>query len=50
MMMTQRGSLGEGLGGDTAKTVAELTDGMGGRAPVFFNVFGFDVGLITPPR
>jgi branched-chain amino acid transport system substrate-binding protein len=47
MMMTQRGSLGEGLGGDSAKYYAELKEGMGGRAPVFFNVFGFDVGLIT---
>ncbi len=47
MMMTQRGSLGDGLGGESAKYFGELKDGMGGRTPVFFNVFGFDVGLIT---
>ena len=47
MMMTQRGSLGEGLGGEAATYHAELKEGLGGRAPVFFNVFGFDVGLIT---
>jgi branched-chain amino acid transport system substrate-binding protein len=47
MMMTQRGSLGDGLGGESAKYYAELKEGMGGRSPVFFNVFGFDVGLIT---
>lgn len=46
MMMTQRGSLSAGLGGQSAKYYAELKDGLG-RAPVFFNVFGFDVGLIT---
>jgi branched-chain amino acid transport system substrate-binding protein len=46
-MMTQRGSLGDGLGGESAKYFGELKDGMGGRTPVFFNVFGFDVGLIT---
>ncbi len=32
--------------GDSAKYYAELKDGLG-RTPVFFNVFGFDVGLIT---
>ena len=47
MMMTQRGSLGDGLGGEAAKYHAELKEGLGGRTPVFFNVFGFDVGLIT---
>jgi len=47
MMMTQRGSLGEGLGGESAKYYAELKEGMGGQTPVFFNVFGFDVGLTT---
>jgi branched-chain amino acid transport system substrate-binding protein len=47
MMMTQRGSLGEGLGGEAATYHAELKEGLGGRTPVFFNVFGFDVGLIT---
>ncbi len=26
---------------------AELKEGMGGRTPVFFNTFGWDVGLIT---
>ena len=46
MMMTQRGSLGAGLGGESAKYYTELKDGLG-RTPVFFNVFGFDVGLIT---
>jgi branched-chain amino acid transport system substrate-binding protein len=45
MMMTQRGSLGT-LGGESAKYYGELKDGLG-RMPVFFNVFGFDVGLIT---
>lgn len=46
MMMTQRGSLSTGLGGDSAKYYAELKNDLG-RTPVFFNVFGFDVGLIT---
>jgi branched-chain amino acid transport system substrate-binding protein len=47
MMMTQRGSMGSSLGGEAAKYYAELKDGLGGRTPVFFNVFGYDVGLIT---
>jgi branched-chain amino acid transport system substrate-binding protein len=47
MMMTQRGSLGTSLGGESANYYAELKSGMGDRTPVFFNVFGFDVGLIT---
>jgi branched-chain amino acid transport system substrate-binding protein len=47
MMMTQRGSLGTSLRGDSANYYAELKSGMGDRTPVFFNVFGFDVGLIT---
>jgi branched-chain amino acid transport system substrate-binding protein len=47
MAMTQRGALGEAAGGDTAKIVAELRQGLGGRTPVFFNCFGWDVGEIT---
>jgi branched-chain amino acid transport system substrate-binding protein len=47
MAMTQRGALGEQAGGDTAKLVAELRQALGGRAPVFFNCFGWDVGEIT---
>jgi branched-chain amino acid transport system substrate-binding protein len=47
MAMTQRGSLGESAGGDTAKLVAELRQGLGGRTPVYFNCFGWDVGVIT---
>ena len=31
----------------SAQYYAELKEGLGGRTPVFFNVFGFDVGLIT---
>ena len=47
MAMTQRGALGEAAGGETAKFVAELRQGLGGRTPVFFNCFGWDVGVIT---
>ena len=46
MMMTQRGSLGTGLGRRVGKILRELNERLG-RTPVFFNVFGFDVGLIT---
>jgi branched-chain amino acid transport system substrate-binding protein len=47
MAMTQRGSLGESAGGDTAKFVAELREGLGGRTPAFFNCFGWDAGEIA---
>ena len=49
MAMTQLGSLsgGGGQGGDSDKYYAELKAGLGGKAPVFFNAFGYDVGLIT---
>jgi branched-chain amino acid transport system substrate-binding protein len=47
MTMTQRGSVGQLAGGDTARFITQLTKGMGGRIPVFFNTFGWDVGVIT---
>ncbi|MBV9747908.1 MAG: ABC transporter substrate-binding protein [Acetobacteraceae bacterium] len=47
MAMTQLGSLGGRAGGDSDRFFAELKQGMDGRTPVFFNAFGFDVGLIT---
>jgi branched-chain amino acid transport system substrate-binding protein len=47
LTMTQRGSIGEAAGGDTAGFITQLKKGMGGRTPVFFNTFGWDVGLIT---
>jgi branched-chain amino acid transport system substrate-binding protein len=47
MAMTQKGSLGDKIGGDTAKYYDELKQALGGKTPVFFNAFGFDMGLIT---
>jgi ABC-type branched-subunit amino acid transport system substrate-binding protein len=47
MAMTQKGSLGDKIGGDTAKYYDELKQALGGETPVFFNAFGFDMGLIT---
>jgi branched-chain amino acid transport system substrate-binding protein len=47
LTMTQLGSIGQAAGGDTAKFITELKQGMGGVTPVFFNTFGWDVGLIT---
>ncbi len=46
MAMTQRGTLGESAGGDTAKMVAELRQGLGGRTPAFFKCFGGVTGEI----
>ncbi len=42
----QLGSFGAKAGGDTAKFYAELEKGLG-RNAVYYNTFGFDVGLIT---
>ncbi len=42
----QLGSFGTKAGGESAKLYAELEKGLG-RAPVYFNTFGYDVGLIT---
>jgi branched-chain amino acid transport system substrate-binding protein len=42
----QLGSFGTSSGGETAKLYEELGKGMG-RTPVYYNTFGFDVGLIT---
>jgi branched-chain amino acid transport system substrate-binding protein len=42
----QLGSFGTAAGGDTAKLYAELEKGLG-RNAVYYNTFGFDVGLIT---
>ena len=42
----QLGSFGNASGGETAKLYEELGKGMG-RTPVYYNTFGFDVGLIT---
>lgn len=46
MMPIQLGSFGPSIGGDIAKLYGELEKGLG-RAPVYFNTFGYDVGLIT---
>jgi branched-chain amino acid transport system substrate-binding protein len=42
----QLGTFGTAAGGDTAKLYAELEKGLG-RNAVYYNTFGFDVGLIT---
>ena len=42
----QLGTFGPKVGGDTAKLYAELEKGLGHKA-VYYNTFGFDVGLIT---
>jgi branched-chain amino acid transport system substrate-binding protein len=42
----QLGSFGTKAGGESAKLYAELEKGLG-RNGVYFNTFGFDVGLIT---
>jgi branched-chain amino acid transport system substrate-binding protein len=42
----QLGTFGTKAGGDTAKFYAELEKGLG-RNAVYYNTFGFDVGLIT---
>jgi branched-chain amino acid transport system substrate-binding protein len=47
LTMTQLGSIGEAVGGTTAKYITELKTGLDGRTPVFFNTFGWDVGVIT---
>ena len=47
LTLTQLGSIGEAAGGITAKYITELKAGMDGRTPVFFNTFGWDVGVIT---
>ena len=42
----QLGSFGSAAGGDTARLYAELEKTLG-RSPVYFNTFGYDVGIIT---
>jgi branched-chain amino acid transport system substrate-binding protein len=42
----QYGSFGTAAGGDTARLYAELEKALG-RTPVYYNTFGYDVGLIT---
>jgi branched-chain amino acid transport system substrate-binding protein len=42
----QLGSFGAAAGGETARLYAELQKGLG-RPPVYFNTFGYDVGLMT---
>jgi branched-chain amino acid transport system substrate-binding protein len=46
LMPTQLGVFGTRIGGDTARLYAELVDALG-HEPVYFNIFGYDVGLIT---
>jgi len=45
MYPTQLGSFGAAVGGDSAKIFADLEKTLG-RAPVFFNTFGYDFGVI----
>ncbi len=47
MVMTQVGSVGGRAGTDSGKYYAELKDALGGKTPVFFNTFGYDVGIMT---
>jgi len=42
----QQGTFGTSVGGDTARLYTELEKGLG-RNAVYYNTFGFDVGLIT---
>jgi branched-chain amino acid transport system substrate-binding protein len=42
----QLGSFGAAAGGTTAKLYADLEKALG-RTPVYYNTFGYDVGLIT---
>lgn len=42
----QLGSFGTAVGGDTARLYAEMEKALG-HAPVYFNTFGYDVGIIT---
>lgn len=42
----QLGTFGPSVGGDTAKLYTELQTAMG-HTPVYYNTFGYDVGLIT---
>ncbi len=46
MSMTQLGSLSTGQAGKSGEYYAELKKELG-RTPVFFNAFGWDVGVIT---
>jgi branched-chain amino acid transport system substrate-binding protein len=43
---SQIGAFGTVIGGDTARLYTELQQALG-RAPVYLNTFGYDVGLIT---
>jgi branched-chain amino acid transport system substrate-binding protein len=47
LTLTQLGSIGEAAGGTTAQYITALKTGLDGRTPVFFNTFGWDVGVIT---
>jgi branched-chain amino acid transport system substrate-binding protein len=46
MTPSQVGAFGSAIGGDTARLYLELRTALG-RAPVYLNTFGYDVGLIT---
>ncbi|MGE5146566.1 MAG: hypothetical protein ACM3N5_07430, partial [Candidatus Eiseniibacteriota bacterium] len=42
----QLGSFGTAVGGDTARLYTEMEKALG-HEPVYFNTFGYDVGIIT---
>jgi branched-chain amino acid transport system substrate-binding protein len=46
LLPIQLGSFGPAVGGDTARLYAEMQKALG-RPPVYFNTFGYDVGIIT---
>jgi branched-chain amino acid transport system substrate-binding protein len=46
LLPIQLGSFGPAVGGDTARLYAEMEKALG-REPVYFNTFGYDVGIIT---
>jgi branched-chain amino acid transport system substrate-binding protein len=46
LLPIQLGSFGPAVGGDTARLYAEMEKALG-RPPVYFNTFGYDVGIIT---
>lgn len=46
LLPIQLGSFGPAVGGDTARLYTEMEKALG-RAPVYFNTFGYDVGIIT---
>ena len=46
LLPIQLGSFGPAVGGDTARLYTEMEKALG-RPPVYFNTFGYDVGIIT---